>query len=229
MAKINQLQATARPNGGKGAARAERRAGRVPAVIYGDNQAPVGITLPAKELTLTIHAGRFLSTVCDIEVDGKKHRAIPRDYQLHPVNDSVMHVDFLRLGEGAKVRVSIPVHILGAESAPGVKRGGAVNIVTHAIEVECSADAIPQSIDVDVSGLDMNHSKHLSDIELPKGVRVLAHGDITLVTIVPPSGYAEEIKAAADAVAATAAAAAAATAAAASAPKGAPGADTDKK
>src|SRR6478735_5861010 len=100
MATVKEIKAVARPNGGKGAARAERRAGRVPAVIYGDNQAPVGITLPVKELTLTIHAGRFLSTVCDIEIDGKKHRAIPRDYQLHPVNDTVMHVDFLRLGAG---------------------------------------------------------------------------------------------------------------------------------
>ena len=229
MATVKELKATARAKAGKGAARAVRREGRVPGVIYGDNKPPVTITLDSAELKQRIFAGHFLTTLYDLEVDGAKHRVIPRDFQLDPVRDHPVHVDFMRLGENAKIRVRIPIHVINADQSPGVKRGGAVNIVTHSIEVECSADAIPPSIDVDVSGLDMNHSKHLSDIELPNGVRVLAQGDITLVTIVPPSGYAEEIKAAADAVAATAAAAASAAAAAASAPKGAPGADTDKK
>jgi large subunit ribosomal protein L25 len=135
-----------------------------------------------------------------------------------------MHVDFLRVSEGAIIRVNVAVHVLNADQSPGVKRGGAVNIVTHTVNVECPAEAIPESIDVDISDVDINHSKHLSDVQLPKGVRVIAQGDITLVTVVPPSGYAEELKAAA-AAAATAAAAAAAAAAAPAAPTGAPGAN----
>jgi large subunit ribosomal protein L25 len=128
-------------------------------------------------------------------------------------------VDFLRVAEGATIRVNIPVHVLNAESSPGVKRGGAVNIVTHTIQVACPADAIPDAINVDIGGLEINHSKHLGEIDLPKNVRVIGQSDITLVTIVPPSGYAEEQKAAADAAAA-AAAAAAAPAAGAAAPAG---------
>jgi large subunit ribosomal protein L25 len=130
----------------------------------------------------------------------------------------------MRLGVGAKIRVRIPVHVMNAESAPGIKRGGTVNIVTHAVEVMVSADEIPDSIDVDISDLDINHSKHLNSVALPPNVRVLGDIDQTLVTIVPPSGYAEEMKAAAEAAAAAAVAAAAATAAAAEGGTGAPGA-----
>jgi large subunit ribosomal protein L25 len=225
MATVRELKATARPKSGKGAARAERRAGRVPGVIYGDNQPPLGVSFDHAELRLRIYAGRFLTTIYDIDLDGKKHRVIPRDFQLDPVKDTPVHVDFLRLGEGAVIRVNIPVHVRGAETSPGVKRGGAVNIVLHTIAVRVRADQIPESIEVDVSDLDINHSRHLSDIKLPEGLHVLEAEGATLVTIVPPSGYAEELKAAADAVAAAAAAAAATAAAAAAVPTGAPGAN----
>jgi large subunit ribosomal protein L25 len=134
---------------------------------------------------------------------------IPRDFHLDPVRDFPIHVDFMRLGEGATIRVSVPLRIQNAESAPGVKRGGTVNIVTHALELECSVDNIPQYIEADVSTLEISHSLHLSDIKLPAGVKSLSREDATLVTIVPPSGYAEEIKAAAAAAAAGPAAAAA--------------------
>jgi large subunit ribosomal protein L25 len=227
MATVRQMKAMARPKAGKGAARAERRAGRVPGVIYGDNKAPLTISLDHAELKQRIYAGHFLTTIYELEVDGAQHRVIPRDFQLDPVKDLPVHVDFMRLGAGAKIRVRIPVHIMNAEIAPGIKRGGTVNIVTHAVEVIVSADDIPESIDVDVSDLDINHSKHLSQITLPPNVRVIGKVDQTLVTIVPPSGYAEEMKAAAEAaaVAATAAAtAAAAGAPAEGAPGGAPGA-----
>jgi large subunit ribosomal protein L25 len=196
------LKATARPASGKGAARAERRAGRVPGVIYGNNQHPVTISVEDAELRQRILAGRFLTTIYDIDLEGKKHRVIPRDFHLDPVRDFPIHVDFMRLGEGATIRVSIPLHIQNAESAPGVKRGGAINIVTHAIDLECSVDNIPQFIEADVSSLEISHSLHLSDIKLPAGVKSLAREDVTLVTIVPPSGYAEELKAAAAAAAA---------------------------
>ena len=223
MATVNELKATARPRAGKGAARAVRREGRVPGVIYGDNQPPIAISLDFDELKHRIFAGRFLTSICNIEVDGKKHRTIPRDFQLDPVRDTPIHVDFLRLGEGASIRVRIPVHIKNADQSPGVKRGGAVNIVTHHLELMCPADHIPESIDVDISGLEISHSRHLSDVKLPANVRPIMHGDSTLVTIVPPSGYAEEMKQAAEAAAAAAVAAKAA-ADAPPAPTGAPGA-----
>ncbi len=222
MATVKEMKATARPKSGKGAARAERRAGRVPGVIYGDNKPPMTVSLDHAELRQRIYGGRFLTTLYSLDVDGTKHRVIPRDFQLDPVKDFPVHVDFLRVAEGANIRVNIPIHVLNTDQSPGVKRGGAVNIVTHTIEVMCPADAIPESIDVDITGLEINYSKHLSDVQLPPNVRVIAQGDITLVTVVPPSGYAEEMKAAAEAAAA--AAAAAATAAAAGVAPGAEGA-----
>jgi large subunit ribosomal protein L25 len=222
MATVKELKATARPSSGKGAARAERRAGRVPGVIYGNNQPPVTISVDDAELRQRILAGRFLTTIYDIDLEGKKHRVIPRDFHLDPVRDFPLHVDFMRLGEGATIRVSIPLRIQNAEAAPGVKRGGTVNIVTHTIDLECSVDNIPQFIEADVGSLEISHSLHLSDIKLPAGVRSLSREDITLVTIVPPSGYAEEIKAAAAAAAAGPAAAAATGAAPAAGAAAAP-------
>jgi len=215
---VKELKATARPKSGKGAARAERRAGRVPGVIYGNNQPPVTISVDDRDLRQRILAGRFLTTIYDIELEGKKHRVIPRDFHLDPVRDFPIHVDFMRLGEGATIRISVPLHVVKSESAPGVKRGGTVNIVTHAIELECSVDNIPQYVEADASGLEIGYSLHLSDIKLPSGVKSLARSDATLVTIVPPSGYAEEQKAAAAAAAAAAGTAAAAPAAGAAAP-----------
>src|SRR5207302_2683477 len=140
--------ATMRPARSKGAARAERRAGRVPGVIYGDKKDPISISVDHADLKQRIYAGHFLATIYELEIDGTKHRVIPRDFQLDPVKDLPVHVDFLRLGVGAQIRVRIPVHVLNAEQSPGVKRGGAVNLVTHTVEVLCSADAIPESIDV---------------------------------------------------------------------------------
>jgi large subunit ribosomal protein L25 len=223
MATAKEIKATVRPRAGKGAARAVRREGRVPGVIYGGNEPPLTISLDDAELRQRIFAGRFLTSIYDVEIDGKKHRVIPRDFQLDPVRDLPVHVDFMRLTEGATIRVSIPIHVINSDQSPGIKRGGAVNIVTHTLDVRCPADAIPDAFNVDVSGLDINHSKHLSDLTLPPNVRPLVLGNATLVTIVPPSGYAEEMKAAAEA-AAVAAAAAAAAAAAPAAPTGAPGA-----
>jgi large subunit ribosomal protein L25 len=214
MATVRELKAAARPKSGKGAARAERRAGRVPAVIYGDNQPPLGVSFDNAEIRQRIYAGRFLTTIFDIDLDGKKHRVIPRDFQLDPVKDTPVHVDFMRLGEGATIRVNIPVHVRGAEVSPGVKRGGAVNIVLHTIAIRVRADQIPESFDIDVSDLEINHSRHLGEINFPEGIEVLEEEGATLVTIVPPSGYAEDVKAVADAAAAAAAAAAAPAAAA---------------
>ncbi|MPZ38248.1 MAG: 50S ribosomal protein L25/general stress protein Ctc [Rhizobiales bacterium] len=224
MATVREMKAMARPKAGKGAARAVRRAGRVPGVVYGDNKDPLAISVDHSELKQRIYAGRFLTTIYELDVDGTKHRVIPRDFQLDAVRDLPVHVDFLRLSAGAKIRVRIPVHVVNAETAPGVKRGGTVNIVAHAIEVLCSPEDIPESIDVDVGDLEINYSKHMSDVVLPANVRLVGNVDQTLVTIVPPSGYAEELKAAAEAAAAAATAAAAAAAAPAEGGTGAPSA-----
>jgi large subunit ribosomal protein L25 len=238
---VKELKATARPSVGKGAARAERRAGRVPGVIYGNNQPPLPISVEDRELRQRILAGRFLTTIYDIDLEGKKHRVIPRDFHLDPVRDFPIHVDFMRLGEGATIRISVPLHVQRAEASPGVKRGGTVNIVTHTIELECGVENIPQYLEADVGALEIGYSLHLSDIKLPTGVKALSREDATLVTIVPPSGYAEEQKAAAAAAAgapaagaapAAAAPAAAAPAAGAAAPAGgakAPAGGGDKK
>src|SRR3954465_2115439 len=162
MATVNELKATARPAGGKGAARAERRAGRVPGVIYGNNQPPVTISVDDAELRQRILAGRFLTTIYDIDLEGNKHRVIPRDFHLDPVKDFPLHVDFLRLGEGATIRISVPLHVNGGAGGPGVKRGGAINIVAHTIELEAEADNIPQYLEVAGSTLDIGTSLHIT-------------------------------------------------------------------
>ena len=208
MATVREMKAMGRPRAGKGAARAVRREGRVPGVIYGDNQPPISISLDRAELAQRIFAGKFLTTLCDVEVDGKAIRVIPRDFQMDSVRDVPVHVDFMRLGKGATIRVKVPVHMINADQSPGIKRGGTVNIVTHTIDVRCPAEAIPEEFVVDLAGLEINHSKHLSDINLPPNVRPYMQGDATLVTIVPPSGYAEEKAGEAAAVAAPVAAAA---------------------
>src|SRR6185369_8498398 len=151
MATVREMKASARLKGGKGAARAERRAGRVPGVIYGDGKDPLNISVDHAELKQRIYAGRFLTTIYELDVEGTKHRVIPRDFQLDAVRDLPVHVDFMRLGEGARIRVRIPVRVLNADQSPGIKRGGTVNIVTHAVELQVPADDIPEQIDVDIS------------------------------------------------------------------------------
>src|SRR5256886_12687396 len=131
MATVKELKATARPKSGKGAARAERRAGRVPGVIYGNNQPPVTISVDDKELRHRILAGRFLTTIYDIDIEGKKHRVIPRDFHLDPVRDFPIHVDFMRLAERGTSRGSLPPHAVNAETAPGITGGRTGNILTH--------------------------------------------------------------------------------------------------
>ncbi|MBS7804695.1 50S ribosomal protein L25/general stress protein Ctc [Rhizobiales bacterium TNE-4] len=204
---VKQLKAAARPKSGKGAARAVRRENRIPAVIYGGGEAPLGISLDHNEAQKLIFAGHFLTTLFDIEVDGKKTRVIPRDYQLDPVKDIPLHVDFMRLKEGQKIRVEVPVHVLNHEASPGIKRGGTVNVVLHAIEMLAPADAIPESVDVDLTGVEIGTSIHIKSIKLPAGCVPLDKSDFTLVTVVASSGMKDEPAAAAPAEAAAAPAA----------------------
>jgi large subunit ribosomal protein L25 len=184
MSTIKQLAATRRERVGKGAARAVRREGRVPAVIYGGGQAPVSISLDFKETNRLIYAGHFLTTVFAIDVEGETIRAIPRDYQLDVVRDFPVHVDFLRLGEGATVRVEVPVHFINQDKSPGLKAGGVLNIVRHAVEFNVPADKIPDSITLDLAEAKVGDSLHISAVKLPEGAKpVISDRDFTIATI----------------------------------------------
>jgi large subunit ribosomal protein L25 len=208
MAEIKKLAATVRSGTGKGAARSVRREGKIPAVIYGGGEAATPISLSYRDVHKLIYAGHFLTTIFEIEIDGKAERAIPRDYQLDVVRDTPMHVDFLRLKAGSKLKVGVPVHFANVETAPGIKRGGSINIVLHTVELLVPADNIPESITADLTGLDFNDSVHISAVKLPEGVTPVDKTNFTIATISPPAGGA----AAAEAEAAAAAAAAAAPA-----------------
>jgi large subunit ribosomal protein L25 len=189
---VKQLKAATRQQGGKGAARAVRREGRIPAVIYGGGEPPVSISLDGKETTQLIFAGHFLTTQFEIDVDGTKTRVIPRDYQLDPVKDNPLHVDFLRLREGQLLRVEVPVHFVSQETSPGLKRGGTLNVVLHSVELLVPANDIPESITVDLAGADIGQSIHISAVKLPANVRPVDASDFTVATIVAPSGLKEE-------------------------------------
>jgi large subunit ribosomal protein L25 len=206
MASIKELKAVARDRVGKGAARAVRRQGQVPAVIYGGGAPAESISLDFNQMKLAIYAGHFLTTIFEIDVDGRKTRAIPRDYQLDPIKDVPVHVDFLRLAEGQAIKVVVPVHVVGQDRSPGIKRGGTLQIVEHSVELLVPSDAIPDFIEATVADLDIGSSVHLADVTLPAGVKPVSAENPTLVTVVPPSGHREEVAAAAAAEEAAAAA-----------------------
>lgn len=192
MSAFKQLQAVARDRAGKGAARAVRRQGRVPAVLYGGGQPAEAIALDYSQTKQLIFAGHFLTTIFEIDVNGKKTRALPRDYQLDPVKDVPIHVDFLRLAEGQSIKVTVPVHVVDQDKAPGVKRGGTLQIVEHSVELLVPSNAIPDYVEASVAALDIGSSIHLNDISLPSGAKPTSQENVTLVTCVAPSGMKEE-------------------------------------
>ena len=196
MDETSALTAEVRERGGKGAARAVRRQGRIPAVIYGDRKPPVPISLPSKEATMRLHAGGFLTHVLTIDIAGETIRVIPKDYQLDPVKDTLIHVDFLRVGAATRLVVEIPVRFLNEDKAPGLRRGGVLNVVRYTVELEVPADAIPESLTADLDGLDINDGIHISDIALPDGVRpTITDRDFTIATIAAPAGLTEDLTA----------------------------------
>ena len=191
MSDIISFTAEKRERAGKGVARALRREGLVPAVIYGDNKEPEGVSLSRKDFTKLYNTGRLMSTLLDIEVDGKKTRVLTRDLQLHPVRDDIMHADFLRLGKGTKIAVEVQVVFLNEDTCPGLKTGGVLNVVRYTVELNCPADSIPDSIEVDLATVNMGDSVHISDITLPDGVvPVISDRDFTIATIAVPAGGA---------------------------------------
>ncbi|BDV33097.1 MULTISPECIES: 50S ribosomal protein L25/general stress protein Ctc [Methylocystis] len=193
MAEMKTLAATVRSGTGKGAARSVRREGRIPAVLYGGGEAPLPLSLDKKVTTQLIFAGHFLTTIFELEIDGKKERAIPRDYQLDVVRDFPIHVDFLRLKPGSRLKVNVPVHFINQETSPGLKRGGSLNIVYHAVEMYVPADNIPEAIVADLAGMDFNDSLGMSQIPLPEGCKPTnPDKNFTVASLAPPAGGGEE-------------------------------------
>ncbi|AQX20076.1 50S ribosomal protein L25/general stress protein Ctc [Bartonella sp. WD16.2] len=188
MSKSYTLKAEIRERVGKGSSRELRRNGLIPAVIYGDKQPPLAIAVSYKEIFYKIHAGGFRTTVATIEVDKKRIQVLPKDYQLDPVRDFPMHVDFLHVSEKSVVHVNIPVHFLNEDTAPGIKRGGVLNIVRHEIECTAPANAIPEAINIDLSSYSIGDSIHISAVQLPEGVTpVIQDRDFTIATIAAPA------------------------------------------
>ena len=203
MAQIVTIEAQARGRAGKGAARQTRREGFVPAVIYGNKEQPLLISLEYHKFNRVLRTPGFFTHLFDVTVDGASHRVLPRDVQFDPVTDRPTHVDFLRIASGATVTLMIPVEFVNQERSPGLKRGGVLTIVRHEVEFEVPADNIPEHITVDCTGFDVGESIHISAVKLPEGVKpVIADRDFTIATITAPSGLKSEESAAAEGTAA---------------------------
>jgi large subunit ribosomal protein L25 len=187
------LPAETRDRAGKGASRALRRDGRVPAVIYGEKKEPLSIHVEEKLLHKMLRTGHFMNSVVMVEVEGKANRTLPKAVDFHPVSSRPIHVDFLRIGEHTKVSVAIPVRFDNDEASPGLKRGGVLNVVQHEIELVCDAAHIPNEIHIDLSGLEIGDSIHISQVRLPDGVTAANQDeDFTVATIVAPSAMKAE-------------------------------------
>jgi large subunit ribosomal protein L25 len=183
------ISAEQRKRVGKGAARAVRRAGRIPAVIYGDKKEPTGITLESREITRIVHQPGIFGRLLNIKVSGSNHRVLTRDIQFHPVTDNVLHMDFLRVSGSAKVAVAIAVEFINEDECPGIKVGGVLNVVRYEVELLCPATTIPEKITVDLKGLKIGDSVHISEIQLPDGVTpTITDRDFTIATIASPGG-----------------------------------------
>jgi large subunit ribosomal protein L25 len=193
------LPAEARERAGKGASRALRREGRVPAVIYGEKKEPVSVHVEEKLLSKMLSSGHFMNSVIMVEVGGKPNRTLPKDVQFHPVTSRPIHVDFVRIGEHAQVTVNIPVRFVDEEESPGLKRGGVLNVVRHELELICDAAKIPSEISISLAGLEIGDAVHISSVTLPDGAKpTIDDRDFTVATVVAPSAMkAEEEEAAA--------------------------------
>ena len=187
------LPAETRDRAGKGASRALRREGRVPAVVYGNNEEPAAIHVEEKELVRQLGTGHFFNSLVEVEVGGKTVRTLPKDVAFHPVTDRPVHADFLRVSKDHKVHVNVPVHFINEAASPGLKRGGVLNIVRHELDLVCDAEHIPSEIQIDVTGLDVGDSIHISHVTLPEGAKsAITDRDFTIATIVAPSGLRSE-------------------------------------
>ena len=189
MSDMTTISASERERVGKGSARAARRAGLVPAVIYGDKKDPMGITMEAREITKIVHQPGIFGRLLEIEVAGTKSTVLTRDIQFHPVSDVVMHLDFLRISQSATVAVAVPVEFINEDKCPGIKIGGVLNVVRYEVELNCPATAIPEKITIDLEGVKIGDSIHISAIPLPEGVSpTITDRDFTVATLASPGG-----------------------------------------
>lgn len=187
------MTAEPRDRAGKGAARATRRSGRVPAVIYGDHKDPILVSVEPVELMQHLQKSGFYSMLMDLNVAGEHHRVLPRDVQFHPVTDTPMHVDFMRIGKGTRITVMIPIHVKDEEKCAGLKRGGVLNQVRHEVEVRCDPENIPEMITLSLEGLDIGDALRISDAGLPDNVKpTITDRDFVLVTIAAPTVVKDE-------------------------------------
>lgn len=183
------LSAEAREGVGKGASRFLRRQGRIPAVIYGNNEEPTGIHIEEKMLMKALMTGHFMNSIIMIEVGGKEVRTLPKDVQFHPVSERPLHADFLRIGEHSEVHVNVPVHFIDEDLSPAIKRGAVLNIVRHELELICDAAVIPDDITISLKGLEVGDSIHISAVTLPAGAKsAITDRDFTIATVIAPSG-----------------------------------------
>jgi large subunit ribosomal protein L25 len=218
MAETTKVVAKKRDRAGKGGARSSRREGLIPAVIYGDKQAPLMIAVEPKAIEREIHKEGFFNHRLQIDVEGTNVDVLPRDVQLDPVTDRPLHLDFLRIGPDSIITVQVPVHFRNEAASPGIKRGGVLNIVMHEITVRTKPDLIPEFFEVDLTGLEIGHSVHISSLKAPEGVRMVTRErDATVASIAAPT-VVREAAAQAAAEAAAPAAAEATPAAGAAAP-----------
>ena len=198
MPEIISLNAEPRLRAGKGAARATRRSGRVPGIVYGDQKDPVLISLESRGLSRAVANRGFLAMLVDVNVDGAVERTLPREVQYHPVTDRPLHVDFMRVGADTRVTVTVPVVFINHELSIGLRRGGILNVVRHGIELSCQADSIPDQLVVDLNGLDIGDSVHASAVSFPPGSRpTITDRDFTIASIGASSAVREEAAAAA--------------------------------
>lgn len=187
------LPAETRERAGKGASRALRREGRVPAVVYGNNEEPQSVHVEEKELVRQLMTGHFFNSIVEIVVGGQTVRTLPKDVAFHAVTDRPVHADFLRISKDHKVHVNVPVVFVNEAASPGLKRGGVLNIVRHDLDLVCEPDSIPEEIQIDVTGLEVGASIHISHVVLPSGVASgITDRDFTIATIVAPSGLRSE-------------------------------------
>ena len=194
MAQMVELKAAARSTTGKAAAKVMRKAGRVPAIVYGGEEGPQNVEVERKQIAEQVLTGHFLSTIYMLDVGGNKIRVIPRDVQLDVVRDFPVHVDFMRVSATSRIDVDVPVHFINDLASPGLKRGGVLNIVRHEVELNCPADAIPENVEVDLTGLDIGDAIHISGVTLPANVRPTIDRDFTIATIVGSSAMKPEEK-----------------------------------
>lgn len=193
MANVSALTVQGRDRAGKGAARATRREGLVPGVIYGDNKEPVLIAMTPRDLFVEMHKPGFATQIYEITVGKETQRAMAQDVQMHPVKDVPVHVDFRRIGKNTVVTVEVPVHFFNEEESPGIKQGGVVNVVRHEIEVRARPDALPERFEIDLTGLEIGDSVHISAIEMPEGVApTITDRDFTIMTLAAPTVQAVE-------------------------------------